>query len=69
MKIAFIHNNAKTGATAHAIMLAKRLQEKMEVVFLRDTTTLVCEQMASPRQPARPASNAPVSSSTTAAIG
>ena len=34
MKIAFIHNNAKTGATAHAIMLAKRLQEKMEVVFL-----------------------------------
>lgn len=34
MKIAFIHNNAKTGASVHALMLGRRLQEKMEVTFL-----------------------------------
>lgn len=34
MRIAFIHNNAKTGATVHAMMLAQKLQEKMEVAFL-----------------------------------
>ena len=34
MKIAFIHNNAKTGASVHALMLGKRLQEKMSVTFL-----------------------------------
>lgn len=34
MKIAFIHNTARTGATMHAVMLAKRLQESMDVSFL-----------------------------------
>lgn len=34
MKVAIIHNNAKTGATIHALMLAKKLQEKMEITFL-----------------------------------
>lgn len=34
MKIAIIHNNANTGASVHALMLAKKLQEKMDVVFL-----------------------------------
>lgn len=34
MRIAFIHNNAKTGASVHALMLGRRLQEKMEVTFL-----------------------------------
>lgn len=34
MRIAFIHNNAKTGASVHALMLGCRLQEKMDVTFL-----------------------------------
>lgn len=34
MRIAFIHNNAKTGASVHAWMLGRRLQEKMDVTFL-----------------------------------
>lgn len=34
MKIAIIHNNAQTGASAHAYMLAQQLQEKINVSFL-----------------------------------
>ena len=43
MKIAFIHNNAKTGASVHAYMLALHLQKTMDVTFL--SGTLVDEGM------------------------